>query len=96
MNDGAIWLTIRLFLHVVTVWSLVSYMHEARTKCVPTVLAILGGGCSAAAFFQGVTGWDRLVGHTEPWLMGITFVLAAICVLNGGNTAKPLPKALNW
>lgn len=87
-------LSLRLFLHAVTVWSVVSFMSEKRTKLIPTLLAIGIAGSSTALFFQGATDFHQLSKSAEPWLLIYAFCMTAICVLNGGNVAKPLPAVL--
>lgn len=88
--SGEIILATRLVLHVITIWSVLSYASQRRTKFLPTALACMIGGFSAAAIFQGIIEWRSLVFNTQPWVMGLTFCLAVICVRSRGNLAKTL------
>jgi len=83
-------LSVRLLLHAITAWSVVSYVSQHRRRWGPTLLAILILGCSLAAFFQGVTEWRRITFNTQPWVMGLVLALAIICVASRGNLARPL------
>lgn len=93
LNDwttyGEVILSTRLFLHAVTIWSIVRFTSTKRTRLFPTALAVLIGGCSAAAFMQGVTEWRTLVFTTQPWVMGLVASLAFICVSSKGNMSRP-------
>jgi uncharacterized membrane protein len=80
----------RLVLHVVTVWYIVGYVSQERKRFTPTVLAIIIGGCSSAAFMQGMLDWKNLVFNTQPWVMGLVFSLTVICACSKGNMSKPL------
>lgn len=91
---GAAILTVRLFLHIVTAVSILLYMSESRSRPWPTVIAIIGGGCSLAAFFQGVGNYQSTIPRTEPWIMGITFAFAAACIYSRGNMARIF--GVNW
>lgn len=93
---GSALLVVRLFLHAITVWSIVSFMQEHRTKVFPTLLAIGIAGSSCAMFFQAATSFDRMAHNAEPWLVIYSLCMATICVVNGGNVAKPLPAAFRW
>lgn len=94
LNDlttyGEVILGTRLALHVVTIWSIVAYTSSHRSRLMPTVLAIIIGGCSGAAAFQVVTEWRSLIFTTQPWVMGLVFSLAVICVCSKGNMSRPL------
>lgn len=84
---GSLILCIRLILHIVTALSLALYLHEKRSKLWPTVIAVIGGGCSAAAFWQGIGEFQTTAPRTQPWVMGITFAFAAACLYSRGNMA---------
>jgi len=94
LNDwtlyGEVILGTRLTLHLVTIWSIVAYTSSHRSRLMPTALAIIIGGCSAAAAFQVVTEWRNLIFTTQPWLMGLVFSLAVICICSKGNMSRPL------
>jgi hypothetical protein len=94
LNDwtfyGEVILGTRLTLHIVTIWSIVAYTSGHRSRLMPTVLAIIIGGCSGAAAFQVVTEWRSMVFTTQPWVMGLVFSLAVICVYSKGNMSRPL------
>lgn len=94
LNDwtlyGEVILGTRLTLHLVTIWSIVAYTSAHRSRLMPTALAIIIGGCSCAAVFQVVTEWSSLVFTTQPWVMGLVFSLAVICVYSKGNMSRPL------
>lgn len=85
---GVVILSTRLILHVVTALSLALYLSERRSRWWPTAVAIIGGGCSLAAFFQGVGEFKTAAPHTQPWVMGITFSFAAACLYSRGNMAR--------
>ena len=85
---GALILSLRLLLHLVTATSIALYVSEKRSKAWPTVIAIIGGGCSMAAFWQGVGEFHTTAPRTQPWVMGVTFAFAAACVYSRGNMAK--------
>lgn len=94
---GAVILSIRLFLHAITAVTLACYLSHSRTRLIPTVLAVIGGGCSLAAFFQGVGEFASTAPRTQPWVMGIVFAFAAVCVYSRGNLAKPFNRYnLRW
>lgn len=80
----------RLVLHLVTIWSIVAYTSSHRSRFMPTALAVIIGGCSGAAAFQVVTEWKTLIFTTQPWVMGLVFSLAVICVCSKGNMSRPL------
>jgi hypothetical protein len=86
---GAVILSFRLFLHVVTAITLVCYLSAHRNRLLPTLSAWLGGGGSMAAFFQGVSEFQIDAPHTQPWVMCIVLAFAIICVASRGNLAKP-------
>jgi hypothetical protein len=89
---GAAILSLRLLLHVVTALSLALYINHKRSKWWVTALAILGAGCSMAAFFQGVGEFHTTAPRTQPWVMGIVFVLTASCLLGGGDPVRGFRK----
>lgn len=86
--EGEIILSIRLALHLITIWSVVSYVSHKRKKLVPTCLAVGIVAFSLAALFQGIIDWHQLVFNTKPWIMGLVLILAVICVRSKGNVAK--------
>ena len=88
LYQGEIILSVRLLLHVITIWSVVSYVSHHRKKMLPTALAVGIVAFSLAAFFQGVIDWNQLVFNTKPWIMGLVLILAIICVRSKGNVAK--------
>lgn len=83
-------LCFRLILHAVTIYYIVAYVSHQRKRPAPTALAILIGGCSAAAFMQGMLDWKNLVFNTQPWVMGLVLSLTIICAFSKGNMSKPL------
>lgn len=89
---GAVILAFRLFLNLITAASLVCYLSRSRTRWFPTIVAVVGGGCSLAAFFQGVGEFSSASTHTQPWVLGIVFSFAAVCVYSRGNIAKPFSR----
>jgi len=94
---GTVILSFRLLLHIVTAASLACYLSHERTRWVPTVIAVLGGGCSLAAFFQGLGEFSNVASRTQPWVMGIVFSFAVVCVYSRGNLAKPFNRyKLRW
>lgn len=93
---GAAILSFRLLLHVVTAFSIMLYMSERRSRCWPTVIAIIGGGCSLAAFFQGVGEFHSTAPRTQPWVMGVTFAFAAACLYSRGNMALIFSHKWRW
>lgn len=94
LNDwttyGEVILGTRLALHLVTIWSIVRYTSSHRSRFMPTALAVIIGGCSGAAAFQIATEWHSLIFTTQPWVMGLVFSLAVICVCSRGNLSRPL------
>lgn len=93
---GAAILSIRLLLHVITALSLALYLSERRSRWWPTCIAVIGGGCSLAAFFQGVGEFHTTAPRTQPWVMGITFAFAAACLYSRGNMAKLFSNWPRW
>ena len=89
-HSGELFLGTRMTLHLLTIGSILSYTSQHRNKFVPTALAVLIAGFSFAAFMQGLTDWRALVFNTQPWVMGLTFCLAVICVMAKGNLSRPL------
>lgn len=85
---GAAILSIRLLLHVITAVSLILYVNPRRSKWWVTGLAVIAGGCSMAAFFQGVGEFHTTAPRTQPWVMGVVFVLAAACLLGRGDPVR--------
>ena len=96
---GATILTIRLLLHAVAAISLILFLHEKRTKWVPTVVAILIGGGSAAAFMQGISEFAHTAPRAQPWLMAIALGIAMWCIYTRGNMASKvggMPNPFDW
>jgi len=93
---GAVILTFRLFLHLITAGSIMFYMSERRSRIWPTVIAVIGGGCSLAAFFQGIGEFSSTAPRTQPWVMGVTFAFAAACLYSRGNMAKFFNPSWRW
>lgn len=85
-------LAFRLLLNIATALSLACYMSQSRKRLIPTVVAVIGGGCSLAAFFQGVTDFQPTANTTQPWVLGIVFSFAAICLYSRGNLARPFSR----
>lgn len=82
-------LAIRLVLNFITAAALASYLSHERSKLLPTLAAIIGGGGSMAAFFQGVADFDHLAPTTQPWVMCIVLAFTLVCVASRGNLARP-------
>lgn len=89
---GGALLAFRLFLNMATALSLACYMSRSRKRALPTIVAIVGGGCSLAAFFQGVTDFHSHLNGTQPWVLGIVFSFAALCLYGRGNIARPFSR----
>lgn len=89
---GAAILAVRLLLNLLTAVSLACYMSRSRTRFIPTVIAVIGGGCSLAAFFQGVGDFHSIANRTQPWVLGIVFAFAAVCLYSRGNIARPFTR----
>lgn len=85
---GAAILSFRLLLHAAAALSLVLFLHEKRTKLVPTIVAILIGGGSAAAFVQGISEFATTAPRTQPWIMAIALGIAIWCLWVRGNIAR--------
>lgn len=84
---GAAILVFRLILHVVTALTLILFLHSERKKIIPTLIAVIGGGGSAAAFWQGIGEFNSIASATQPWIMLIVLAFAAACLYSRGNMA---------
>lgn len=93
---GAAILSLRLLLHIITALSLALYLSERRSRWWPTCIAIIGGGCSMAAFFQGVGEFHSTAPRTQPWVMGIVMAFAAACLYSRGNMARIFTSRWRW
>lgn len=90
---GATILVFRMLLNIITAMSLACYMSRSRKRIFPTIVAIVGGGCSLAAFFQGVGEiQNSSYAHTQPWVLGIVFSFAVVCLYSRGNIARPFTR----
>lgn len=87
---GTSWLSIRLACHLITVFSILWYMSEYRTKTFVSFLAFLVAGGSFAAFWQGITLFSETAPKAEFPLAVLAFGWMMITLLNGGNMARVL------
>lgn len=92
VSVGAVILAVRLLLNVVTAVTLVCYLSGERSRLFPTLAAVIGGGGSMAAFFQGFSDFHSLAPSTQPWVMCIVLAFALVCVTSGGNLARPFSR----
>lgn len=93
---GNVLLAVRIALHLVTTISIVAYSSENRTRPFSTILAICLAGTSLALATQGITEFEALSRHAEPWLVMFVGAVAVIVLYNGGNVAKILHQTRKW